>query len=266
MYGTEPPYRTLAPTPARMRASAGYVLLIPIGGSHEAPALPATIGRFRIRLPSTPIVVRPDATRPVDIIAIVESAAHLRVHFMAGDSGRLESGLRDTLTNPSGLGGDVAAWLRRVRPDLPAMAGWLIDALIGPGIEAEPLAVVLRRHGIAARSARRTLRRANLPSPSRWSSLARILRGALALQRSAGEPVLRVALDNGFPDGSVLSRGLRQQFGVHADDVRKALGWGWLMDRFIARHAPATRRPTGDRPPRSPAVRSGRARPNLPSR
>lgn len=75
-----------------------------------------------------------------------------------------------------------------------------------------------------------------LPVPSHWLHIARLLRVAIHLQNSE-ESVLSVGYDLGYPDGFSLSNQLMRLTGFRPVDVRRCLGWEWLVEAWLRREA-----------------------------
>jgi AraC-like DNA-binding protein len=85
-------------------------------------------------------------------------------------------------------------------------------------------------------TSRRTLGRhfaaAGLPVPSHWLQFARLLFATFRLQE--GENTLhRVAGRAGYPDGFTLSNQMKRLIDCRPTEVRGALGWEWVVERWI---------------------------------
>jgi len=96
--------------------------------------------------------------------------------------------------------------------------------------------------GLAARlhASRRTLGRrfadAGLPVPSHWLQFARVLHVAMRLQIDKS-PLGRIAAQYGYPDAFTLSNQMKRLTDYRPSDVRRWLGWEWLVEAWIKREA-----------------------------
>lgn len=96
--------------------------------------------------------------------------------------------------------------------------------------------------GLAARlhASRRTLGRrfsdAGLPVPSHWLQFARVLHVAMRLQLDKS-PLGRIAGQYGYPDAFTLSNQMKRLTDYRPTDVRRWLGWEWLIEAWLKREA-----------------------------
>lgn len=147
------------------------------------------------------------------------------------------SALREALTDPVALPQSVVAWLRlrsvRLNPNLSD----LIERLVRAAPEYPDASRLLEACRIPQGTARWRLRKRGLPPPSRWFQGARALHAALRLQAQPEASTMEIARQIGFADHSALVHLFRRSFGTGATEVRRTLGWEWLLDRWFNSHA-----------------------------
>jgi AraC-like DNA-binding protein len=87
-------------------------------------------------------------------------------------------------------------------------------------------------------TSRRTLGRhfgaSRLPVPSHWLQFGRLLHVAMHLhnERTA---VFRIAARAKYPDGFTLSNQMKRLIGYRPSEVRRLLGWEWIVEAWLAR-------------------------------
>lgn len=75
-----------------------------------------------------------------------------------------------------------------------------------------------------------------LPVPSHWLQISRILRATIKLQNSDAT-LFNVACSLGYPDGFSLSNQMRRFCGLRPVEVRDLAGWEWVFETWIRRQA-----------------------------
>lgn len=145
--------------------------------------------------------------------------------------------LRDLLATPPRRFADaVSAYLAR--------RGLLRTEVVRRNVRSilEAVPAVRSVSGLAARlhSSRRTLGRrfadAGLPVPSHWLQFARILHVAMRLQIDKA-PLARIAAQYGYPDAFTLSNQMKRLTDFRPTDVRRWLGWEWIVEAWLKREA-----------------------------
>lgn len=85
-------------------------------------------------------------------------------------------------------------------------------------------------------TSRRTLGRhfeaEQVPPPSHWLQMARLVHVSARLQREK-LAVFRVAIQAGYPDGFTMSNQMKRLLGCRPTDVRDAPGWEWVVESWI---------------------------------
>ena len=76
----------------------------------------------------------------------------------------------------------------------------------------------------------------DLPVPSHWLQIARILRVTIKLQNSDAS-LFNIATSLGYPDGFSLSNQMKRLCGIRPLEARQRLGWEWLFETWLAREA-----------------------------
>ena len=89
---------------------------------------------------------------------------------------------------------------------------------------------------ISRRALGRRLLNQQLPVPSHWLQIARILRATIKLQNSDAS-LFTVASSLGYPDGFSLSNQMKRLCGVRPLEARRRLGWEWLFETWLGAEA-----------------------------
>jgi AraC-like DNA-binding protein len=71
-----------------------------------------------------------------------------------------------------------------------------------------------------------------LPVPSHWLQFARLLNVVLRSQ-SERTAVFKIAMSAGYPDGFTLSNQARRMTGFRPSEIRKLIGFEWLLERWL---------------------------------
>lgn len=241
-----PPYAEFGPTvdAQRIRGShlePGAVFgLRPCRGEDRMEGLERfglAIGSLRREHPSVPLVLRIPTPLDANAAVLIQHATQLRVRGVLLDGEPIPDALRRTLTSPVDLASDVVEWLsfrlRRLSPEVAELCRTIFRE--GPAVAR--IEILLARVGGSARTARARFRKLALPSPAHWHQAARAIHSALCLQRCTTTPLFELAMRLGYCDHSALCHQLLRLFGMRASQVRSLLGWEWLLDAWLARHA-----------------------------
>ena len=189
--------------------------------------------------PAVPLVVRIATPLDASAAVLIQHAAQLRVRGVLLDGEPVPDALRRTLTAPIDLAADVVAWLSFRLPRLSPEVAELCRTIFREGPAVARIELLLARVGESARTARARLHKLALPSPAHWHQVARAIHSALCLQRCTATPVFELAMRLGYCDHSALCHQLLRLFGMRASQVRGLLGWEWLLDAWLTRHASA---------------------------
>lgn len=199
----------------------------------ELASVDSALRRVRRSAPSTPVVLRtsPDLE---NLLHLASMGATLPIQGVMLRGQPLAATLRTQLTRPRNLPDEVTAWLdlKGIRM-APALADLIRQIFLRAPHHAE-LSSLCREIGAVESSARFRCSKKRLPPPSRWLQAARALHASLRLQAEPDRALLPLALELGYADHSALSHQLRRAFGVRPREVRRALGWEWLLDRWFA--------------------------------
>ncbi len=139
-----------------------------------------------------------------------------------------------------------------VRRPPPSLASSVTDYLEWRGVPLEPgtrnivrrtielsdrvqtIAALARNLYMSRRALGRRLLGQELPVPSHWLQVARILRAAIKLQNSDAS-LFSIATSLGYPDGFSLSNQMKRLCGIRPLEARQRLGWEWLFETWLAR-------------------------------
>lgn len=231
------PFRTPA-TPTRL--PDGTVVLIDLPTTVAQDQLQRTVGRWRERCPTAPIVLRYPVDRPSEIAALtalsIRLGARAALPFEADPTVDLAALLRRVLTDSAGIAEQMLAWFTLRGLHMSPAAKAVVRVILDHTPEHRTVSAVLTADGQRPRVVRRRFQQERLPSPGRWMQLARGTRTALALQATPERPILQSALSFGYSDGSHLSAHLRRTFDVRPALARRALSFEWLLERWLRRH------------------------------
>jgi len=169
---------------------------------------------------------------------------------------------------PLDLAADVVDYLRWRGLCISRDTSRLVRRILDLSGELRSIASVSRSLYLSRRALGRRLTLEGLPVPSHWLQLGRLLRVAVRLQNSE-VTVSSVAFELGYPDGFSLSNQMERLTGHRPSEVRRRLGWEWLVEAWLRREAGGGRFsfpsvPAAD-PPRdlsptvdAPSLRAGR--------
>lgn len=238
-----PPYREFGPPVnacllRESRLVTGTIFgLRPDRWNPSLDAFSEQVTHLRRRHPAVPLVLCLPDGLDATTAELIQRAAQLRVRGLVVGSEPIADALRRTLTMPLDLASDVTDWLSLRLPRLPPEVAELCRTIFRNGPAVPQLEKLLSRVGESARTARARLRKLALPSPAHWHQAARAVHSALCLQRSTATPLFQLAMDLGYSDHSALCHQLLRLFGMRASQVRRLLGWEWLLDAWLVRHS-----------------------------
>ncbi|HEX6038079.1 helix-turn-helix transcriptional regulator [Longimicrobium sp.] len=215
------------------------------GGAFAA----AEIRRLRARYPALELVAYTDfVARPVgDTFHL----ALLGVRGVVAQGGRDEAALLARCLEDTLGWTPLEALVERLGEVLPAsIHRWLEPVLRSP-VEPRTVCELARRAGCSARTLRRTLSAAGLPSPEQLLAWRRLLHAARLLE-DAERSVESVARALEFSSGAALRRSLRALTGLRPTELAAQGGLRLLAARFLAACGDGDSEPAGrvPRPPR----------------
>ena len=199
---------------------------------------------LRARLPAQPLVLR--VRKPLaapEALELGRQTAALGVRAVVFDGDPLPEALRRQMTDPTDLGEEMVEWLRTRGVRLTPEVAEILREIFGRAAGCADLGDLLGRIGRSPRTARRHFQRLGLPAPGLWLNVARALRAALRLQREQQTPLLTIATELGYTDQPALSRRMVQLFGLRPSEIRRRLGWEWLVDRWLCRRSAPSNAP-----------------------
>jgi AraC-like DNA-binding protein len=211
----------------------GSVLIMDVHPVPRDPAaLESALRAVKARAPSTPVLLRAAADID-DLLTLATLGAGIRAQGVVLRGQPLAGALRTQLTRPAHLPEQVGAWLalKGVRM-APALADLIRQIFARAPFHTE-ISSLCREIGAVESSARFRCAKKRLPPPSRWLQAARAVHASLRLQADPDRALLPLALELGYADHSALSHQIRRTFGVRPGEVRRVLGWEWLLDRWL---------------------------------
>lgn len=238
-----PPYAhwaAFAGPPRPHRDTPGTVVGVRVSGTEEGwQRATATIAEARAHAAGVAVVIYVDeaaltwrdAGLALTRLAVQASRMHARAVLM-GVPGELEE-VRAVLSTPVDVARDLIEWLRDVAPIMSATLEREVERLVRAGAVRGCCCAASTNAAVRLR-----FRRAGLAPPVRWVLLGRALRAATYVQQHPASSFERAAHDLGLADQSVLSRLLVRAFGARPSVVRGALGWEWMVVRWLAHALP----------------------------
>ena len=100
----------------------------------------------------------------------------------------------------------------------------------------QTITALARNLYMSRRALGRRLLSQDLPVPSHWLQIARILRVTIKLQNTDAS-LFSIATSLGYPDGFSLSNQMKRLCDVRPLEARQRLGWEWLFETWLAREA-----------------------------
>ncbi len=146
---------------------------------------------------------------------------------------------------------DIASVIRR---EPSCLASSIADYLVWRGFSLDPVTRSIIRRTVQLSSqvqtidalaknlymSRRALGRkllsSELPVPSHWLHISRVLRATIKLQNSDAS-LFSVAVSLGYSDGFSLSNQMHRLCGIRPTEARERLGWEWLFETWLAKEA-----------------------------
>jgi AraC-like DNA-binding protein len=137
---------------------------------------------------------------------------------------------------PLDLAADVIDYLRWRGLCVDRDTAHLVRRILDLSGELRSIASVSRSLYVSRRALGRRLALEGLPVPSHWLQMGRLLRVAVRLQNSEAT-VSSIAFEHGYPDGFSLSNQMERLMGHRPSEVRRRLGWEWLVEAWLRREA-----------------------------
>lgn len=245
-----PPYTAAVPAPRNLaslrpdRCAPGTLLLLQVADPLPCcTRLPNVVPSLRARFPTLPVVVW--AEQPsAELRHLGCRAALLGVRAVLSADEDVPSVLRRILTRPMHLPDDVVEWLRLRGLPLDSRCAAIVRGMVNAAANTDDLDAALWSVGETPDSARKYLnnvkrkKRKHLPPAQDTFRLARALYVVLRVQDHPTTSLLRIAHDLGYSDHSSVSRQLDGVFGLRPSEVRHALGWEWLLERWVKKKIP----------------------------
>lgn len=223
----QPPYdierQFLPQTSLAEKLWPGSVLVVDLDQSVGVEQLAERLRVLRRRLPMVSLIVRAAAGQRMNLFEVWEWA-RMPVDGLVppGPAGRatMVPFLADSVQLPQ----RVCDWLSMWRNDIDPDTLRAVESLLQVG------GVSARR---APRRLSRRLRSLGLPPSASWTTLGRVLRFVLAIQREPRRALLSVALEQGYGGLSLPSRQARRLFRAAPGEIRRTIGWHGWVHRFV---------------------------------
>lgn len=236
-----PPYRERiglrSPVAMASELPFGSVLGVEVSGAAGAwSEVEGAIEVARRQAVVVPVVLMIDPEGH-DLLLLASRVARLPARAVLFRGGEIPAALRQQMTQPASLPDDVVEWLAMRGTRLTPMTAHLIRQIFARAPDHSEVVPLLREMGNPESSARFRCRKKRLPSPGRWLHVARALRAAFRIQAEPDRPLLGLAHELGYADHSALSNQMQRIFRLRPGEIRKVLGWEWLLDRWLAAEA-----------------------------
>ena len=251
------PFRIAPPYQERvsLRAAPGTDMEVPFGSvlglevtgaASDWLEIERAVDTLRRLSTVTPVVLMIDP-HAQDLLYVASRAARLPVRAVLFRGEPTAGPLRQQMTQPARLETDVLEWLALRGVRLTPMTAHLIGQIFSHASRYNEVVPLLRDLGNPESSARFRCRKKRLPSPGRWLHVARALRAAFRIQAEPNRSLLALAHELGYSDHSALSNQMQRVFRLRPGEIRKVLGWEWLLDRWLVAEAAKSRTTTKPR-------------------
>jgi AraC-like DNA-binding protein len=128
--------------------------------------------------------------------------------------------------------------------------------------EIHSISQLANRLRIPRRTLGRRFESAEIPPPSSWLQLARLLRVCVKLQATS-DSIFQIATRAGYPDGFTLSNQMKRLIGCRPSDMRQLRGWEWIVEAWVRNQIAGGQMKTLDVDPRSNGYETEHAIPRL---
>lgn len=187
------------------------------------------------RAPGLPLViVLPPATELSRISPVLPYLPALEPRAVL-PSGRITDPFRlhEVLAAPpQRLAANLTAYLVRRRVLVDEESRREVQRAFELASELTSISELARRLYVSRRTLGRHFAAAGLPVPSHWLQFGRLMNAAVLLQVES-TAVFRIAAQTGYPDGFTLSNQMRRLLGCRPSDIRRTLGWEWLVELWL---------------------------------
>ncbi|HEU4636938.1 MAG TPA: helix-turn-helix domain-containing protein [Edaphobacter sp.] len=129
------------------------------------------------------------------------------------------------------IASELVEYLHR-RSLLPSRIRTEVASMFESASHIRSITQLCRRLYTSRRTLGRHFEEQQVPAPSHWLQMARLLHVAVRLQRDK-LPVFRAAIQGGYPDGFTMSNQMKRLLGWRPTEVRDAAGWEWLVESWI---------------------------------
>lgn len=236
------PYREVRPVTGgreQLRAqgrSPGSALIWHLGrGAHEQDA-----NVVRTRPGGLPVIVilphLPDGLAGAPgLLGVVDGVRPLAVlpYHPAPDLSELTAVARKP---PEDLAVDVTDYIAWRGLGADRETTHLIRRTLALSADLRSISALCRSMYLSRRALGRRFLSRGLPVPSHWLHFGRLLRVAIRLQNSE-DSVLSVGYELGYTDAFSLSNQMARMTGYRPSDVRRFLGWEWILEAWLRREA-----------------------------
>ena len=250
---TAPPYRTLeaievgSPIPAE--DGGGSILVWHLGTSGREEAEPMVVHR---PAGMALAMILPDQDDRLSVLRVLRAIELCRPqsvmpYHLSPTAREITSVIR---REPSCLASGVVGYLEWRGFPLDGITRSLLRRTVQLSSQVQTIAALSRNLYISRRGLGRKFVSSDLPVPSRWLNVSRILRATIRLQNSEAS-LFSVAIALGYADGFSLSNQMKRLCGIRPTEARERLGWEWVLERWLIREAAAgniTARTMTDRP------------------
>ena len=233
-----PPYRQLTridlDDPPRVR-EGGWVMAWHLGspGWHKGAAIaanrPAGVS-LAIILPD-----RDDRLSVLRVLRAIEQSRPQAVlpYHEAPTAREIASVIR---REPSCLASSVADYLVWRGFSLDPVTRSIIRRTVQLSSQVQTIGALAKNLYMSRRALGRKLHSSELPVPSHWLHISRVLRATIKLQNSEAS-LFSIAVSLGYSDGFSLSNQMHRLCGIRPMEARERLGWEWVFETWLAREA-----------------------------
>ena len=184
------------------------------------------------------VVILPQSTAQLSVLRVLRLIERTRPqavlpHHEVPSPREVKSVLRRP---PTSLGASVTDYLEWRGVTLGSGTRRILRRTVDLSDRVQTIAALSSNLYISRRALGRRLINQQLPVPSHWLQIARILRATIKLQNSDAS-LFTVASSLGYPDGFSLSNQMKRLCGVRPLEARRLLGWEWIFETWLGAEA-----------------------------
>jgi AraC-like DNA-binding protein len=213
----------------RRSVPRGSILVIRPGADGSPQPLSGAIERVSRYVLNAPVAIWPDGIGPDQGLRLVSIARQRGIGTVITCPDPPARALREDLTDPTSLPDAVLGWLHYRRWSGEPATREILREMLAHSLQHHSLEDYSRSSGTSSRTLRRAFDRDGLGSAARWYTALRVVAIATRIQRNPKESLELIADQVGYSSAAVLSDRLADATGARPTQIRRLLGWHWIL-------------------------------------